>query len=140
MAERLAGVLGNLTKHEDSIMLYKRVLDAQERKLGPDSEDTLLTVTNLAYAYYLDGEFEAAEPLFERAMTGLEKLLGPDHPYVAQSAHNFSLMREKQGRMDQATVLAAKAVAAAQKSLPDSHVQRAAYETHLASLRASGSR
>ena len=46
----------------------KRALEADERVLGPEHPDTLISVNNLADLYKAQGRYGEAEPLFRRAL------------------------------------------------------------------------
>jgi hypothetical protein len=58
--------------------LSKRALEAQERVLGKEHPDTLISVNNLAELYTAQGRYREAEPLLKRALEARERVLGKE--------------------------------------------------------------
>ncbi|MEU8364740.1 tetratricopeptide repeat protein [Nonomuraea sp. NPDC048882] len=52
----------------------------EERLLGPDHANTLISRNNLAGAYEAAGDLGRAIPLHERTLADRERVLGADHP------------------------------------------------------------
>ena len=59
--------------------MYEQALRGQERVLGPDHQDTLSTLYNLAAVHRDMGNLQEAKKMCERALRGFERVLGPDH-------------------------------------------------------------
>jgi tetratricopeptide (TPR) repeat protein len=55
----------------DAIDVARRLLTADERRLGKDHPDTLIDVNNLAELYRIQGKYREAEPLYRRALEAL---------------------------------------------------------------------
>src|SRR5262249_51570429 len=53
--------------------LYEETLALRRASLGDDHPDTLLSMSNLGWAYYDDHKPERALPLLEEAAAGVEK-------------------------------------------------------------------
>ncbi|MHA5050571.1 tetratricopeptide repeat protein [Streptomyces sp. SD15] len=62
------------------VAFFERQVAERERDLGPDDPDTLLSLSNLAYAHHRARNRERSAELFARALTAGESHLGPDHP------------------------------------------------------------
>ena len=84
-----AGKLKNYTKATD---LYERILELQEKNLGPNHTDIANSLTDLADLYHdYQKLYSKAEPLFLRALSIREKVLGPEHPDNANTLNNLAL-------------------------------------------------
>ena len=78
------------SKLEDAKKLYERALSGQERLLGPNHADTLMTINNLAGFLKDQGKLEEAKKLYERALPGFERLLGPNHADTLTTVKNLA--------------------------------------------------
>jgi tetratricopeptide (TPR) repeat protein len=76
--------------YSDAIPIAQKVLDINEKVLGPDHPSVAQSLNNLALLYYSLGDYAKAEPLNKRSLAIREKVLGPDHPDVAQSLNNLA--------------------------------------------------
>ena len=69
----------------------RRILQAQERLLGPEHPDTLTSVNDLGVLLTICADdYEGAERLFQRALEGRENAHGPEHPNTLESIHNLA--------------------------------------------------
>lgn len=78
------------------------LLSRQERTLGPDHLETIVTVTGLAVVQRHLGDSGAAEPLLRRAIAGYTALLGPASPDVLDSRGALAEVLAGLGRRDEA--------------------------------------
>jgi len=60
---------------------------------------------NLAFLYFNQGQYAAAEPLYKRALSIYEKALGPDHPSVATFLNNLAALYRATGQILEAQEL-----------------------------------
>lgn len=92
-------------KYGEALPLAKRMLDIQEKLLGPKHPDVASSLDVLATLYRLNGDYARAERLHLRALGIREKVLGPEHPNVAQSLGNLALLYQKKGNDARAEAL-----------------------------------
>ncbi len=105
---------------DKSLGLYRRVLDAREKALGPDDTSTLDTVNNLGVLYLVQGRLVEAEEMYRRALTGYEKTLGPDHISTLNTVNNLGVLYRVQGRLVEAKEMYRRALTGYEKTLgPD---------------------
>jgi serine/threonine protein kinase/tetratricopeptide (TPR) repeat protein len=89
-----------------AVEVLQKAVDARKAGLGPDDPDTLITMGNLAMAYYEDsGKTAKSLPLQEEALTRAKSRLGPDHSVTLASANNLGLGYLAAGRFDEAIPL-----------------------------------
>ena len=78
--------------------LYRRALLAQERILGPEHPNTLMSVHNLAvllgmiWAQSGKVDYDAIEPLYRREFEAWERILGPEHPRTLDSLNTLAFL------------------------------------------------
>ena len=73
----------------------KRALGISEQVLGPRHPNTASSLNNLAAFYYIQGNYEQAEPLMKRALAIYEQVLGPQHPDTATTRANYTFLLEE---------------------------------------------
>jgi serine/threonine protein kinase len=108
-------------------------------QVGPHHPYTLLSINNLAVAYFGAGRLDEAIPLYEQTLAARRKKLGADHPDTLDSMNNLAIAYRKVGRLDQALPLYEQTLAARQKQLGPGHPDTLASMNGLAlAYRASG--
>jgi tetratricopeptide (TPR) repeat protein len=60
-------------------VLYRNVMEAQQRVLGPFHKKTTKTISNLAKCAHSQGKLGEAAALYQTALKGQEQVLGPNH-------------------------------------------------------------
>jgi tetratricopeptide (TPR) repeat protein len=60
-------------------VLYRNVMEAQQRVLGPFHRKTTKTISNLAKCAHSQGKLGEAAALYQTALKGQEQVLGPNH-------------------------------------------------------------
>ncbi len=80
-------------RYAEAIAPCERALRLQEAALGSTHPEIVGWLDILGGLYWMQGDFDRAEPLLERALTIREAGLGKDHPDVAASLHNLALFR-----------------------------------------------
>ena len=68
--------------------------EGQERTLGRDHPDTLMSVGNMGSQLQAQGKLSLAEPYFLRALEGCERTLGRDDPHTLMVANSLRLLLE----------------------------------------------
>ena len=77
--EDLAELYSEQGRYAQSEPLFAIVLSRQQRLLGEEHPDTLLTITNLARTYRRQGKYTQAEPLYLKAVNTTRRVLGEEH-------------------------------------------------------------
>src|SRR5437763_280143 len=95
---RIAGYWCSRGRYSDAEVLYKQVLSSEEKQLGPEHVNTLITKDNLAQVYNSQGCYSDAEELFKEVLSSREKQLGPEHVDTFTTKHNLAKVYNSQGR------------------------------------------
>ena len=137
--ETLGRVQGELGLFQDSQGQYGRALALsedtlaiRESVLGPNHPDTVIALTNLAYAYWRLGRHSEALPLEQRALEIAEAALGPSHPDTARRLDNLAVTYCELGRPDEALPLQQRALQITETALGPNHPDTAIYLDNLA--------
>lgn len=80
-------------------------MEAQERVLGADHPETLLTVYNLGVCLTTKGDFTGAAAYCERALESRERVVGPDHRDTLLSMRAVADLHLAKGDLVSAEVL-----------------------------------
>ena len=96
-------------KYSEAEPFYRRVLERDERFLGPEHPNVAASLNNLANNYRVLGKYAEAEPLYKRALEIWKKILGPEHPLVSHIQGGYADLLRKTGRVAEAEVLEAHA-------------------------------
>jgi tetratricopeptide (TPR) repeat protein len=110
-------------RYEVAEPLYRWGLHLQERLLGNEHPDTLLSVNNLAALLRAKGDSEAAEPLYRRAPDGCERVLGEDHLQTLISINSLAMLLDEKGDLAGAEQLYRRALDSCDRVLGKDHPQ-----------------
>jgi tetratricopeptide (TPR) repeat protein len=108
-------------EYEQVESLQQRALAIREQVLGPEHEDTSVSLNELAVLYYKQGKYELAEPLYRRSLTICEKVYGSEHQQTSIRLNNLALLYNDQGKYEQAEPLYQRALAISEKALGPDH-------------------
>jgi tetratricopeptide (TPR) repeat protein len=97
------------------------MLRVRRLMLGPDHPDTLLSMSNLAYADLAGGRTREAIALHEEILAARKVKLGPDHPDVAKTLASLAQAYRAAGRLGEAIPLLEQAVALRKAKLTLGH-------------------
>ena len=89
--------------------IYRRILEAKERDLGPADVGLAPTLGALAALLTGTGRHVEAEALYRRALALREAALGPDHPDVAATLEALGTTLRAMGRAAVATLATKRA-------------------------------
>ena len=81
----LAFLLSKQGKHNETGPIYKQILDFRTVHYGPEHEETLRTLWNLALTYREQGDFVNADLKFSQLTAIQSKTLGMDYPNTLNS-------------------------------------------------------
>ncbi len=93
-----------------AIEQFERCRELRLKHLGPDSSDTLVSMSRLALAYRDAGQFEESLLLIEEALVKYKSTLGPDHPETLRDMINVGLVYQSAGRVAEAIAILEQAV------------------------------
>jgi len=79
-----------------------RAVEIRRELLGEEHPDTLMSVNNLASAYYYQGRDPEAERLHRETLDIRRRVLGEEHPDTLASMRNLARTCHAQGRYDEA--------------------------------------
>jgi tetratricopeptide (TPR) repeat protein len=96
-------------KHAEVGPVYKRILEFDEKTLGPDHPNVASNLNNLANNYRILGKYAEAEPLYRRALEIWVEILGPDNLLVAHIEESYADTLRNLGRVAEADRLTAHA-------------------------------
>jgi serine/threonine protein kinase len=99
------------------VLHLKRSRALRQEALGPDHAVTLVTMNNLATAYWDAGRLDQALPLLEQALAKCKDKLGPDHPVTLASMNSLAVMYQDAGLPDRAVPLLEQILAKRQEKL-----------------------
>ena len=103
----LAETYRGQAKYSEAEPFYRRVLERDERVLGPEHPNIASSLSNLANNYSLLGKYAEAEPLYKRALEIWKKILGPEHPLVSHIQGGYAELLRKTDRIEEAEKLEA---------------------------------
>ncbi len=88
-----------------ALPLFEDTLNLTKAELGPDHPRTLVSMSNLASAYWDAGKLDLALPLHEETLKLLKAKLGPHHPHTLMSMNNLASAYQIAGKLDLALPL-----------------------------------
>jgi tetratricopeptide (TPR) repeat protein len=114
--------------------LFSRLLEDDEKHLGPVHPDTLVALENLATVYRHQSRYKEAEAYFERVLASREKEPGPEHPDTLQTIHDLANIYHISGLYPEGETLYKRALAGREKVLGLEHPRTLATANNLAIL------
>jgi eukaryotic-like serine/threonine-protein kinase len=94
-----------LGERDRTVHQHERARALRVSALGSDHPDSLISMNNLAAAYWALGRYAAAVPLFEETLKLQKAKLGPDHPDSLISMNNLAAAYRETGRYGDAIPL-----------------------------------
>lgn len=104
----------------------------QERILGPDDQQTLLSINTLSSVLLIEGKYDEAVKLSRRVLAGRQKELGEDHLETLRIVGNLSLVLDSQGEYDEAEKLGRRALTGMEKQVGENHLDTLVVMANLA--------
>jgi CHAT domain-containing protein/Tfp pilus assembly protein PilF len=120
-AEEESASLYDQGRYSDSAALLERIVSWKEKHLGPESQETVRSLNNLAILYNLLGLHGKASVVHERALETREKILGIYNVYTANSLSNLASDYRDQGLSKKAETFDLRALAIREKILGTKH-------------------
>lgn len=132
--DQLAYLLIYIGEYSTAKEIYKKVLNFNLEKYGPNHSITAISYTNLATAYDSQGEFKEAISLYNKAIKIQEKAAEGDPWELVRSYNNLSYAYAREGEYKKARVLYEKAVKIQEKVNGENHLDIAMSYNNLASI------
>ena len=134
LQDEIADLLVAQGKYSNAEKVFRSVIEARTRALGPEHPDTLDSRHRLIYALsrqsrYAEAEAEAREVLRLRA-----KVLGPENPDTAVSRYNLAEPLVEQGKYAEAETLYRDVIRLEEKVLGPEHPRTLAARVGLATV------
>ena len=89
---------GQQGKYAEADALFSKVLETQNRVLGKEHPDSLITVTDMGASYRRRGMYPQAEALLVAALKGRRHTLGSAHPLTLASIGDLGWLYVVEGR------------------------------------------
>ena len=127
-AQEFAWRLGD---YLEALVLGRKMLKLVLKDPGPNTEEHVAALNNLALMYKAAGQYEQAEPLYREAIDIDQLFLDADSMAHAARLMNFANMLGKMKRYDEAEANMREAVEISEKHLdPDHHVRAIVLNNH----------
>ncbi|MFF8747798.1 FxSxx-COOH system tetratricopeptide repeat protein [Streptomyces californicus] len=128
----LASLLGAAGAASAEFLLRRHILDFNNRVVGPDHPDTLISSDYLAAALNDLGEHWQAVTLHRQNLADHERILGSDHPSTLMSRTNFANALHSLGEHQQAADISWQTLADRERILGPDHPHTLASRNNLA--------
>lgn len=70
-----------------------------------DHSSIVDTLNNMAYVYYIGGNYAVSLTLYAERLDMMKRLFGPQHPSVAVSVNNIAILYDKQCKYTEALAM-----------------------------------
>jgi tetratricopeptide (TPR) repeat protein len=123
MRHEVGNTYQNLDLYPAAVEQLRAALRLYERARGPDHEDTVRALSDLALALKKAGRLDEAEPLLRRALPLLRRLYGAEHEFTRVAYNNRAMLLHEQGKVEEAERLFRQTLAADRRVNGDAHPQ-----------------
>jgi hypothetical protein len=86
----LAVALDDQGRHAEAEMMHRDTLAVEQRVLGPEHPDTLLTAMSLANALTNQGKHAEAKTMHLETLAVQQHVLGPEHPDTLRTTQHLA--------------------------------------------------
>jgi len=105
MMDVMGDVYDSLGLYSNALPLLERSADIRRRVLGPENQDTLITMHHLALTLAGEGHYAEAEKLQRETLDIQRRVLGPEDTYTLLSMNNLGSYLYDQGHYAEAEKL-----------------------------------
>ena len=137
LQDEIADLLVAQGRYSDAEKLFRSVIEARTRALGPEHPDTLDSRHRLIYALSRQSKYAEAEAEAREMLRLREKVLGPDNPDTAVSRYNLAEPLVEQGKYAEAETLYRDIIRLQEKTLGPEHPRTLAARVGLATVLSS---
>jgi len=117
----MGDVYNSLGLNPQGKVLVAQALDLQRRAVGPESPDTLASMSLMSVFLSGEGKFAEAEKLQRETLETRLRVLSPEHPDTARSMSRLALVLSWQGRNREAETLQREALRIERRALGPEH-------------------
>ena len=90
--------------------LSRQTLAIEERTLGKDHTDTLISKADLGRLLTEEGHYPEAERLLHEDYDSMLRVVGKDHPYSAETAYDLAVLYAAEGKKAEAVTWLTSAI------------------------------
>jgi tetratricopeptide (TPR) repeat protein len=137
LQHEIADLLVAQGRYGDAEKLFRSVIEARTRALGPEHPDTLDSRHRLIYALSRQSKYAEAEAEAREVLRLREKVLGPDNPDTVVSRYNLAEPLVEQGKYAEAETLYRDVIRLNEKVLGPDHPRTLAGREGLATVLSS---
>src|SRR6476661_7422125 len=137
LQDEIADLLVAQGKYSNAEKVFRSVIEARTRALGPEHPDTLDSRHRLIYALSRQSRYAEAEAEARQVLKLREKVLGPDNPDTAVSRYNLAEPLVEQGKYAEAETLYREVIRLEEKVLGPEHPRTLAARVGLATVLSS---
>jgi tetratricopeptide (TPR) repeat protein len=137
LQHEIADLLVAQGKYSDAEKLFRSVIEARARALGPENPNTLDSRHRLIYALSRQSKYAEAEAEAREVRRLREKVLGPDNPDTAVSRYDLAEPLVEQGKYAEAETLYREVIRLEEKMLSPEHPRTLAARVGLATVLSS---
>ncbi len=105
MMSVMGDVYDNLGLYSQAQVLQQKTIEIRRRSLGPESPETLKSISALAVTLNGQGHYADAEALQRQTLDVQKRVLGPEHPDTLESMNNLARALYREGRYAEADKL-----------------------------------
>ena len=121
MMSVMGDVYDNLGLYSRAQTLQQKAVEIRRHTLGPESPETLKSMSALALIFYAQGRYAEAETLQRQTLDVQKRVLGPGHPDTLGSMDNLALVLNKEIRYAEAEKLERKTLDIRRRVLGPEH-------------------
>jgi non-specific serine/threonine protein kinase/serine/threonine-protein kinase len=103
--ETIAETYSRLGLLPQGVQHARAAVEIRVEELGPDHPETILSMKELGWLYYRQGQLDEAEEIFLEAIHRARRALGEDHPAMLMSRNNLSLVYVGRNRLEEAEAI-----------------------------------
>ncbi len=115
--DRIAHVMIQQAKYDQSEPLLKRSIDLKLKMFGKNHVSVAASLNNLAKLYYFEARYDQAAGSSREFIEVCRNTLGPDHPDLIRGVHNLATIYHMQGKYSEAEEQYKSALAYCEKTL-----------------------
>jgi non-specific serine/threonine protein kinase/serine/threonine-protein kinase len=135
----LAQTLMEEGRFAEAEALMREIYATRLRTAGPDSSDTVTSLSNLGSVLQAQGKLSEAADISRQVLAASERIEGPEHPLTLTALHNTAFMLQSLGRHAEAEPLYRRKLELSMRILGTNHIDTLMAANNLAaSLRELG--
>jgi len=118
----------NRSKLHEAEKTFMKVLKIQDRILGKEDKNRLMTLNNLAWCMFKQDKYGEAESIFRSLLDVQLRVLTDEHPNTLVTMNGLARTLLSQNKMDEAALLFAKVNELADRAMEETDYRRAIFK------------